>query len=264
MVSLFPHQPLYTSIIPTSNNAQPGTVDNSKSNSNIQSASQSQSIQNLINQISKTDGGPDNLSNSQNMNIATTPTMNIVKTPIMSGTDLMNQQFLAQQQILQQQQLIQQQAIQLQQQQIAAQQQQQQQGNKTNAWINANFAKPVLSGNGNATSSSPILHSIHNSPMGQQPASKQSVLTYLNNGNNMNLSGGSDTFNNAEPGNPSKSKIFEHKKALRNVSPETEAKLMELHELGFKNRTFNLVLLKQEKGDMKKVVDNLKQFYQDN
>merc|ERR1712024_130436 len=108
-----------------------------------------------------------------------------------------------------------------------------------------------------ATPSSPILHSIYNSPLGQQVSQKQTVLTYLNNGNNMNLSGGSDTFNNAEPGNPSKSKIFEHKKALRNVSPETESKLTELHDMGFKNRTFNLVLLKQEKGDMKKVVDNL-------
>merc|ERR1712154_58006 len=144
--------------------------------------------------------------------------------------------------------------------------------NKTMAWINSNYGKPQIiktainNNNNNNVASSPILHSTqcvhHHSPSGQQP-----VLSYLNNAKiiNMNLSGDSNKDNTNEPGNnPSKSKIFEHKKALRNVSPEMESKLTELNNMGYKNRTFNLVLLKQENGDMSKVIDNLKQFYQNN
>ena len=81
--------------------------------------------------------------------------------------------------------------------------------------------------------------------------------------NIMNLSQNSDSMRDGDeqPGDQSKSKIIEHKKALKNVSPELEEKLQELNKMGYKNQTFNLVLLKQENGDMAKVIENLKQFY---
>ena len=64
---------------------------------------------------------------------------------------------------------------------------------------------------------------------------------------NLNSSGYNVEYgsaNNAEPGfNQSKSKMFEHKKALRNVSPEMEEELQELSGICYTNRTFNLVLL---------------------
>merc|ERR1712228_1005073 len=97
---------------------------------------------------------------------------------------------------------------------------------------------------------------------------EQPVLSILNGkGTVLHSSGGSGN----EPGTAaivpapqSKSKIFEHKKALRNVSPETDQKLKELNAMRYTNRTFNLVLLKQESGDLPKVIENLKQFYSNN
>merc|ERR1719464_511223 len=122
--------------------------------------------------------------------------------------------------------------------------------------------------------SSPILHSTHHaSPAlrGQNQQGQgqvQPVLTMLGNGNrsnSMNLSGGSGSHKEQEQAAPgTSSKIFEHKASLRNVSPEMEQKLTELKGLGFKNRTFNLVMLKQENGDMQKTIENLRKFYQSN
>merc|ERR1712013_797617 len=113
-----------------------------------------------------------------------------------------------------------------------------------------------------------ILHSTHHaSPairsQGQGQGQMQPVLTMLGDGNgngngnrsnSMNLSGSGSQREQEQMAAPgTSSKIFEHKKSLRNVSPEMELKLTELKNLGFKNRTFNLVMLKQENGDIQKV-----------
>jgi len=247
MRSIFPNQPLYTSIIPSSNQPnqsgqQPQQIapGQEKDGGDI-----SQSMQNIINQISNTQGGPDN--DGGNVAGSSTPKMN---------TDVLNQQFLQQQQ-----QLIQAQALQIEQMRQAS--------SKSNN--NNNNGNQIVN---KLAPSSPILHSTHYSPANagmQQQQNQQPVLNMLNNNNNnnnnnnsgsMNLNSSGDSNNAEQPGyNQSKSKIFEHKKALRNVSPEMENKLTELAQMGYTNRTFNLVLLKQENGDMNKVIENLKQFY---
>jgi len=259
MVSLLPNQPLYTSLLPTAVGPQmaadpqsvgpPGTGGHSKSGS--------LSMLEVIKTMSHTQGGPDD--NQSNV-----------------GAEHVRQSNVAEQHLLiqQQQQLLalQQQALRLrasQLQPLATNQSQ-----RANEWVNAKYAKPVLSAQ--AAASSPILHSTAHSlgstlspPQRQrEEVEEQPVLSMLSGGNrshSMALSGGSEQQpGTAEVSNQSKSKIFEHKKALRNVSPEMERKLQELHAMGYRNRTFNLVLLKQENGDLEKVVENLKQFYQNN
>lgn len=253
----------------------------------------------VINQLSNTQGGPGgaDITSVQSQNsgtnvIAGVPGLNQVGgINGMNSMNGMSSPVAAEQQrlIQQQQQLLalQQQALQLQalQSQQKPPQSQQAVGAKASHFVNANYPKPVLfsngNGNGNGThskaerggvSSSPILHSTHHSSPSMQQ--QQPVLNMLNERNSnrpntVNLSGsGCSGTNEQQPGTQpapqSKSKIFEHKKALRNVSPEMDLKLKELNAMGYTNRTFNLVLLKQENGDLPKVIENLKQFYSNN
>jgi len=266
--SILPNQPLYTSIVPTTTTAmnppQPGT---SRSNTE-QNVDISQSMQNIINEISNTQGGPEHNQASAAMSASPHASNKAASMDAMDPMDPMQQQM---QQIRALQQL--------QQQQIQLQQQMQ----KANTWVNANYAKPSLEHSNNDNnanskehvpairSSSPILSSTNYNRSMRSPlnnSNSNQILNILNrSGNAMNLSGSSQE---QQPGNDSmesnqqsKSKIFEHKKQLKNVSPEMEEKLQKLVQMGYSNRTFNLVLLKQENGDMEKVVENLKQFYKE-
>eukprot|EP01084_Bolivina_argentea_P312276 540630_1 len=216
---LFPNQPMYASMFPTGATpaTQPGTQP---------PANNSGSIQNVINQMSNTQGGPEENAKEE------AAKMNAM------NTDMLNEQLLEQQSAMRRA--------------------------NPSAWVNTNYPKPTISSKqvrvqSSDITSSPILHSTHH-------ASPRNNAT--NNGNElniMNLSGDSGSAHVEQPGNnTSKSKIFEHKKALRNVSKEMDQKLSQLNNMGYKNRTFNLVLLKQENGDMTKVVAALKQFYQSN
>ena len=73
---------------------------------------------------------------------------------------------------------------------------------------------------------------------------------------NLNLNG-----KQLNTGVGSDSKILAHQNEVRQVSSETEDKLAQLKEMGYDNRTFCLVLLKQNNGDMDKVITDLKSFY---
>ena len=77
---------------------------------------------------------------------------------------------------------------------------------------------------------------------------------------NANLNGNGKQ-GNIGLGGTSNSRILSHQAELRQVSPETEEKLQKLSEMGYENRTFCLVLLKQNNGDMDKVIADLKGFY---
>ena len=289
---VLPNQPLYTSFIPSFQGAAgtdavtpmgPGTNanDNAKDGQNEDSKpnSASMSMLEVINQMSNTQGGPGGAavtptalnSNGRRQSQPVVPAINVMSSPIAAEQERLIQQ---QQQLL----ALQQQALQLRAQQTQRtqpNQQQQQQpvnGGRATNWVNANYAKPVLINNGKsdrgAVSSSPILHSTqHSSPTAQQQQQQQQPVLSMLNGGNLTGSGCSGT-NEQQPGTlpaqQSKSKIFEHKKALRNVSPEMDQKLKELNAMGYTNRTFNLVLLKQENGDLPKVIENLKQFYSNN
>eukprot|EP01084_Bolivina_argentea_P290853 499730_1 len=190
------------------------------------------------------------MNNMNNMNNMSNMSMNADGAHTQYLQLLQQQQVAAQQQAaFQQQQLAQQQQIHYQQ-QMQQQQQNNNNNNKIGNWVNQNYPKPQMSSK-NGIASSPILHSMSPIIVNKPPSQQPNVLYMLNNGNNnnnMNLSQSSDKGPGNDNNNQSKSKIFEHKKALKNVSPETEVKLQELQSMGYKNRTFNLVLLKQENG----------------
>jgi len=279
-----------------SHSANDHNNDNDQSNDkqsevepNSNSKSPTMSMLEVINQLSNTQGGPNGAElplNSIPVQGQRSGTNVIAGVHNLNGLNVMSSPVAAEQQqlIQQQQQLLalQQQALQLRALQYQQQPQSQQQavGAKATHFVNANYPKPVLFGTGNTkterngVSSSPILHSTHHSSPSmqhqqlQQQQQQQPVLNMLNErpamNSNLSGSGCSGTVNEQQPGTQSKSKIFEHKKALRNVSPEMDLKLKELNAMGYTNRTFNLVLLKQENGDLPKVIENLKQFYSNN